>query len=101
MKRSLKGITVLLALFLVFQNEVRSQTSTGEGTVAGSVLDQAGAAIVLPKPVIVFTDKNNRKQVTVDENGRFEATLPSGTYEITAEIPGFYPFRRAPFRVSA
>lgn len=102
MKRSnrLKHITVCVALFFVFQNEVRSQARV-EGTVAGSVLDQQGAVILLPKPVIVFRSKNEVKQVTVDENGRFEATLPIGTYEITTEMPGFYPFRRAPFRVSA
>lgn len=35
----------------------------------------------------------------MDENGRFEATLPSGTYEVKTEIPSFYPFRRAPFQV--
>ena len=71
------------------------------GTVVGSVLDQSGAVILIPKPVIVFKGKGNAKKVTVNEDGRFETTLPSGTYIVTTEIPGFYPFRRAPFRVIA
>jgi hypothetical protein len=99
--RSLRYITILIALFLIFENKVGSQTSDGEvmGTVAGSVLDQSGAAILVPEPVIVFKGENKVTKVTVNENGRFKATLPSGTYEVTTEIPGFYPFRRAAFRV--
>lgn len=99
--RSLKHLTILIVLFLVFANEVRSQTSDAEamGRVAGSVLDHSGAVVLLPVPVIVFKTKDKVTKVTVDENGRFEATLPSGIYDVTTEIPGFYPFRRAPVGV--
>lgn len=99
--RSLKHMTILIAVFLVFENEVRNQTSGEEvmGYVTGSVLDESGAVILVPEPVIVFKGKNKLTKVTVNENGLFEATLPSGTYDVTTEIPGFYPFRRAPFRV--
>lgn len=99
--RHFRHITILIALFFVFEKEVRSQTSNGEamGIVTGSVLDQHGAVILVPEPVIVFKAKDKVTKVTVNENGRFEATLSSGTYEVTTEISGFYPFRRAPFHV--
>lgn len=101
--RRLKHIIALVTLLFVFQNGVGSQTRVDEslGLLTGSVLDQKGAVILIPKPVIVVRGNNTVKEITVNENGRFEASLPTGTYYVTTEIPGFYPFRRAPFRVTA
>lgn len=99
----LRHIIALVALLVVFQNEVRSQTRADEslGFLTGSVLDQKGAVILIPKPVVVIRGSNTVKEITVNQNGRFETSLPGGTYYVTTEIPGFFRFRRAPFRVIA
>ena len=62
--RSLKHTIIFLALFFVFQNELRSQTRAGEsaGTVVGSVLDQSGAAILVPQTVIVFRVRSTKRK---------------------------------------
>lgn len=99
----LKHTITLVALLVVFQSAIRSQTRADEslGFVTGSVLDQNGAVILIPKPLVVIRGNNTVKEITVNQNGRFETSLPSGTYYVTTAIPGFFPFRRAPFRVKA
>ncbi|HEY2974483.1 MAG TPA: carboxypeptidase-like regulatory domain-containing protein [Pyrinomonadaceae bacterium] len=71
------------------------------GTLKGTVMDANEAAIVLPKPIIVLKDGRNRtvKRIESDEDGGYEMKLPAGIYHISTEINGFYPVRRAAFRI--
>lgn len=69
------------------------------GKVTGTVMDTSGAVIVLPKPTIILEGRNSIKRVIPNDNGDYETTVPTGVYRITTEIPGFYPLRRAEFRV--
>jgi hypothetical protein len=69
------------------------------GRVKGTVMDTNGAVITIPRPSIIFEGKGELKRVAVNDSGDYEITLPAGVYRVTTEIPGFYPFRRAAFRV--
>jgi len=69
------------------------------GRVKGTVMDANGAVITIPRPSIIFEGKGELKRVAVNDSGDYEITLPAGVYRVTTEIPGFYPFRRAAFRV--
>jgi len=69
------------------------------GKVKGTVMDTNGAVISTPRPSIIFEGSNDVKTVAANDRGDYEITLPAGIYRVTTEIPGFYPFRRAAFRV--
>lgn len=68
-------------------------------TVKGTVMDSNGAVIVLAESTIIFKRNDEIRRVVVDERGNYEITLSPGVYTVTTEIAGFYPFRRAEFRL--
>jgi hypothetical protein len=70
-----------------------------KGIVRGRVMDFNGAALVVPRPTIIFESRQVKKVVSPDEKGEYEIELPAGVYQVSAELRGFYPFRRAPFRM--
>ena len=49
--------------------------------------------------VITITGRSFRQEVKTNREGRFEVEVPAGTYRITGEFQGYYPYRRAPFRL--
>lgn len=67
--------------------------------IRGAVMDSNAAVIITPKPTIVFKRNKAISRVVANENGDYEITLPPGVYTVTTEIAGFYPFRRAKFRL--
>ncbi len=90
-------------MFLVFQGAMTAQPAASHpvGTVTGTIMDSSGAVIVLPRPTIIFKGTNGVRRVTPDDNGDYEISLPAGAYNVTTELPGYYPLRRAKFRVLA
>ncbi len=69
------------------------------GRVKGTVMDANGAVMVTPRPSIIFEGKNSVRTVTANDSGDYDISLPAGVYKVTTEIAGFYPFRRAEFRL--
>jgi len=61
------------------------------GTMAGTVTDEDGQSIE-GVSVTLSTDGDDEDTVETDPSGEYEAEIPVGTYEITAEADGFLPF---------
>ncbi|MBC7924594.1 MAG: TonB-dependent receptor [Bryobacteraceae bacterium] len=82
---------ILLAVLLssaVFTATLRAQKVTA--TVVGVVSDPSGAAIAEALISARNTGTNATKSARTDVSGNYSLTyLPPGTYEITAEAPGF------------
>ena len=92
-------ITLVVAVSIVSGLSPAPSSGQSTGKVKGTVLDFNGAAIVTPKPTIVVKGRDQTRELHPDENGDYEVELPAGIYSISAEITGFFPFRRAAFRV--
>jgi Carboxypeptidase regulatory-like domain/TonB dependent receptor len=81
---------VLAACLLLASPVVHAQGVGASGTVSGTVTDPTGA--VVPKGSVTAEDVSRgiRLTSTVDTNGQYRfANLPPGTYNLTAQIPGF------------
>jgi len=87
---------IFTILFLV---AVCSGLSVGwqSSRVAGLVLDANDARIVGAK--ITVENAQVKKSVRSDDEGKFEVNIPSGTYHITVQQPGFKKFQLPEFRV--
>lgn len=98
-----KIFLAVFVLFLAFQTATMVQTAAGQsmGTVTGTIMDSRAAVIVLPRPTIIFKGTKETRRVIPNDNGDYEIKLPVGAYSVTTDIPGFYPLRRAKFRVLA
>ena len=60
------------------------------GTITGTVTDQTGAAVPGATVTLKITDTGFSRNTLSGENGKYEAlSLPAGTYEISASLPGF------------
>lgn len=69
------------------------------GRVRGTVV--APNESVIQNATVVLKGTQTTRKLTTDVNGVYEAELPTGIYEVTTEIPGWYPLRRARFCVQA
>jgi carboxypeptidase family protein/TonB-dependent receptor-like protein len=90
--RSRIWVCALSALLVVFglAGSAFAQTDVTTSRISGTVQDSSGAA--LPGVTVTATNKETGlQQVSVtDENGFYRVlNLPTGTYEITAELDGF------------
>lgn len=84
---------VLLVAALFFAVGATAQTSKVGGTLECSVTDNSGAVIVRAEVRLRNTATNQTRTVRTDEQGFFRASeLPSGTYEVRVEQPGFAPY---------
>jgi hypothetical protein len=90
-RKYLQLFSLLLVLFL--SSLVFAQTPTGQ--ISGDVVDESGAAL----PGVTVTAQGtatglSRNSVTNSDGHYVLPLLPSGTYDLTAELSGFQPFRR-------
>jgi hypothetical protein len=88
-KRSLLGIALLLCICTLLPSALFSQSSS-TGTVAGTVTDPSGAAIVAA--TVTLTDKatNTPRVASTNENGRYILVdIPAGTYDVSVSKQGF------------
>lgn len=67
-----------------------------KGVVKGKVI---GAAGEIPDIKVFVESVTAKREVITDKSGNYEIELPTGVYTITATVPEYYPYRRAPFRV--
>ena len=87
MFRRLTGLTV--AALLLSCAAVRAQESAS-GAIAGQVLDSTRAALPGATVTVINAGTNAQRVVTTDVEGRFTVpNLPSATYIVRIELPGF------------
>ncbi|HEY0592047.1 MAG TPA: TonB-dependent receptor [Thermoanaerobaculia bacterium] len=86
----------LYLLVLCFSVSVSLLAQSSGGSITGTVSDESGA--FLPGVTITATDgeKGTVRTAVTNERGAFALPLvPVGTYDVTAELGGFRPARRA------
>ena len=97
MKHVSKALCAMLvtALALAVPALARSQSQATTGEINGRVLDAQGAVL----PGVTVTSRNTQtglvRSVVTNEQGVFALPLlPTGTYEVTVELPGFATFKQ-------
>jgi|SRR5277367_5804018 len=73
-------------------------TRTQTFHISGTIKDPSEAVILGAK--VIFQNEPLTKAVITDNRGGYEADLPLGDYTMTAQSPGFRPYRRPLFRVT-
>ena len=72
------------------------------GTIAGTVTDQAGAMVAGAKVVLANEATGFTREVTANEGGQYVASsIPTGEYVINVEHPGFQKLRRTGIKLTA
>ena len=72
-----------------------AQARVAGADLAGVVADEAGGVLAGCVVTVVNTDTDVARSIETDGEGRFRAlALPSGTYSIRIDRPGFGPLRR-------
>ncbi|MGH9341472.1 MAG: carboxypeptidase regulatory-like domain-containing protein, partial [Acidobacteriota bacterium] len=67
-----------------------SAQGISQGTITGTVLDQTGAVLPGVEVTITNVSTGRARMVLTNESGAYVAVaLPVGSYEISAELPGF------------
>jgi hypothetical protein len=91
-------VFILSLTVLTLSHEV---TTARTGKLKGSVFDSQGAVVVTPRPTIIIKSAGTGaiNRITPNEDGKYEIDLPVGIYQISTDVPGFYPFRRALFQI--
>lgn len=107
MRTRSRNIGVVVALLLA----VGARTSAGQGqdrddrtaaTIAGSVVDPSGAAVVAAHVTLALTDGTQPRTVASGLDGRFTFVhVAPGSYGVTVQAQGFAPFATRPFTVTA
>lgn len=91
-RRILPFTAVAVLALLAFSPAVRAQD---EASIAGVVRDRSGASIADATVQVKNLETGSVRGVQTDEDGRFHApSLPVGSYEVSAEKPGFRSERR-------
>jgi hypothetical protein len=86
--RTAKILTLLLVIVISGLDAGLQGTETSR--IAGLVLDANDARIV--GATIKTTKAGFQREVTTDDEGRFEVEVTSGAYDLTVEQPGFRKF---------
>ncbi len=89
--RSLKLVWVLLLACALYPTTLRGQAAAGAtGTVTGQVTDQTGAMIVGSTVTLTDTATGISRTATTNSVGLYVFTaVRSGTYDLSATMPGF------------
>jgi hypothetical protein len=94
MNASIKKCLILLPLLTLL---IASNAYGQSQLISGTVVDERGA--VIPNASVKIFDeakKNVVREVTTNENGRFEAlNVQPGSYSLTVEVPGFRKLERS------
>lgn len=90
--RIIRPLTI--AVMAVVYSTLLLAQSTTDGAIGGTVYDTNGAVVPSAKITVHNTGTNAEKAVTSDESGYYRVTnLPSGTYTVTINQPGFAPYK--------
>ena len=83
-------ISFALAAMILCVNPASLPAQTLYGTILGQVQDQQGAAIGRVAITVKSLDTGAVRTVTADDNGSYQvASVPPGSYEVSATIAGF------------
>ena len=94
----IKTAFVLFLLTFVTAGAVSAQTTS---TLTGLVLDQQGAVLPGASVTAKHAETSLARHATTGADGRYTiALLPVGTYDVTAELPGFMPAERRGVRLT-
>src|ERR1051326_81943 len=82
-----RSISVLICLFLI---AIIANAQIANVVVSGTVKDETGAVIPGVSVTITNTQTGLVKTMVTGEDGRYSVlSMPSGTYDVPAELPGF------------
>jgi hypothetical protein len=103
-KDLMKPIVLVLSLILplgryLFGQAVPAVTQTQTFHISGVIKDPSEA--VIREAQVSFQSERLTKAVITGDRGGYEADLPLGDYTMAAQSPGFRPYRRPLFRVTA
>jgi len=88
----MRSLGVVFCLFLV---SLTAFAQSDRGTMTGTVSDATGAVIPGVNVVAVNTETSARYETVSTETGNYTlAQLPSGPYQLSAELPGFKKYVR-------
>jgi hypothetical protein len=90
---SVAAVLLFFCTALFGQSATQNRTFHVSGTVTIPVL------AVIPGVEVVFEGGQLSTTVTTNAAGIYEADLPLGVYSMTAQHPGFWPYRRGLFEV--
>jgi Carboxypeptidase regulatory-like domain len=89
--KTLRCYNLLLVLCLLWLPSALFAQATG--TISGTVVDASGASISEASVVATNTGTALKRSMVTNNQGQFlMSLLPTGTYELRAERPGFDPF---------
>lgn len=92
--RGARGQWLALALLVALPALAAGQATTG--TVRGTVRDPQGAVVPGAAVTVRNTDTNIARTATTGDHGEYLVTnLPTGNYEVVAELTGFTRIVRA------
>src|SRR6478672_2631297 len=87
--------------FSVFSLAGSALFAQGTGTIHGSVLDPANAAVANAKVTALLDNRGTTRTVTTDSQGNYVfPLLPVGRYTITVEVSGFKTFQQSGIELS-
>ncbi len=96
----LKNKFILLSLIamslLIASPNVFAQKT---GTLKGQVLDQSESGV--PNATIIIGMNSQQFETKVDKDGKFELSLPEGTYNLIVRANGFMPSRKRQIKIIA
>lgn len=94
MKALLRDVIIASAIIFSGMAPAFAQ-SISAGTIAGTVTDPSGAAVVGAVVTIQNPVSNYRQSVSSDSNGAFRFNnVPQNSYHLEVAVPGFSPFAR-------
>lgn len=98
----MKCVLLVAACLLVGAGTARvAAAQETAATLAGVIADPSGAVLPGATVTIKAVDTDAARVIVTDGAGRYQAAgLSSGVYEVTVELSGFQPTRRAGIRLS-
>jgi hypothetical protein len=86
--KSLRFMSVVVAVFLLLSPNSRAQTN--EGRILGTIRDSSGAVVVDAKVTVTNTGKGVSRELVTNDTGEYVAPdLEPGLYTVSAEASGF------------
>ncbi|MEO7730929.1 MAG: carboxypeptidase regulatory-like domain-containing protein [Kofleriaceae bacterium] len=85
-------VTVAVAILWLLLTSAFGQSQATTGVVEGTVVDAEGKSLAGATVLLRNVGTNLKRSYVVDDDGHFLAPLlPTGAYEIAAELPGYVP----------
>src|SRR5579864_2202675 len=81
---------IVISILLILAGAISCVAQTTQGGIVGAIRDEKGANIPAAKVTVSNTATGLQRETTTAGNGLFRLmALPTGTYQVKAEAPGF------------